>query len=304
MKNETKNQSLNLSQFRRISLLLDLLRRKPYRTKEQVLDYFEANDKNFSDRTFYRIKELLSREFQIEISFDTTSGGYFFDEEKSINASSFLSLLELIVMADTFSQNNKAKVLSFVAFENEAALESLPNFSIVLDAIRLQLPLEFEHFSFYHLETKTYTLKPYLLKQYQNRWYVIGETNNGYRSFGIDRMNAIQMGSKKFKNKTEEAKTVFKDVIGLNFSDHQKELVELSFCKSQKPYLESLPLHRSQKITEVGNEAHIKLQLFIHPNFEFKQQVLKYGSFVKVTSPQWLADEIKEELKKAIAHYK
>ncbi|MEN9909252.1 MAG: hypothetical protein RLZZ540_2401 [Bacteroidota bacterium] len=301
------NQNLNLTQLRKISLLLAYLKRNPYKTKQDILDYFEDNDKGFNERTLYRLNETLARDFGIEIVFDYNNGGYFFDEENSSNPESFLSLLEILTTAELFSTNFKEKnsALSFVEFENKAAIEHLPNFKIVLDAIQQQLPITFRHNSFYHLKEEEYTLKPYFLKQYQNRWYVIGETEKGYRTFGIDRLKDITIGSKKFKAKakTEEAKDKFSNVIGLNYIDHKMEKIQLSFHISQKPYILSLPLHRSQKEINLNNCETFDIELLIHPNFEFRQQVLKYGSLVKVVEPKWLAEEIKEELKKAFENY-
>lgn len=298
-------KQLNLTQVRRISLLLAYLKRNPYKTKQDILDYFEDNDKGFNECTLYRLKETLALDFGIEIVFDYNNGGYFFDEENSTNPESFLSLLEILTTAELFSSNFKEKnnALSFVEFENKAALEHIPNFKIVLDAIQQQLPITFKHNSFYHLKEKEYTLKPYFLKQYQNRWYVIGETEKGYRTFGIDRIENITMGTKKFKAKTEEAKDKFSNVIGLNYVDHKMEKIQLSFQISQKPYITSLPLHRSQKEINLNNGKTFDIELLIHPNFEFKQQVLKYGSLVKVVEPKWLAEEIKEELRKGFEVY-
>ncbi|CAM3024677.1 helix-turn-helix transcriptional regulator [Flavobacterium frigoris] len=300
-----ENQSLNLTQLRRISLLLAYLKRNPYKTKHDILDYFEDNDKGFNERTFYRLKETLARDFGIEIVFDYNNDGYFFDEQKSTNPESFLSLLEVLATAELFSSNFKQKnnALSFVEFENKAAIESIPNFKIVLDAIQQQLPITFNHNSFYHLKESNYTLKPYFLKQYQNRWYAIGETEKGYRTFGIDRIDNITIGTKKFKPKTEEAKDKFSHVIGLNYVDHKMEKIKLSFHISQKPYIVSLPLHHSQKEINLENETTFDIELLIHPNFEFRQQVLKYGSLVKVVEPNWLAEEIKEELRKGFEGY-
>jgi predicted DNA-binding transcriptional regulator YafY len=299
------NQSLNLTQLRRISLLLAYLKRNPYKTKQDILDYFEDNDKGFNERTLYRLNETLARDFGIEIVFDYNNGGYFFDEENSSNPESFLSLLEILTTAELFSTNFKEKnnALSFVEFENKAAIEYIPNFKIVLDAIQQQLPVLFKHNSFYHLKQEEYILKPYFLKQYQNRWYVIGETEKGYRTFGIDRIENISIGTKKFKSKTEEAKDKFSNVIGLNYVDHKMEKIQLSFHISQKPYIVSLPLHHSQKELKTDNENTFDIELLIHPNFEFRQQVLKYGSLVKVIEPKWLAAEITEELKKAFENY-
>ena len=192
-----ENQSLNLTQLRRISLFLAYLKRNPYKTKNEILDYFEDNDKGFNERTLYRLNETLARDFGIEIVFDYTNNGYFFDEENSSNPESFLSLLEILATAELFSTNFKEKnnALSFVEFENKAAIEHIPNFKIVLDATQQQLPITFNHNSFYHLKEEVYTLKPYFLKQYQNRWYVIGETEKGYRTFGIDRIENITIGT-------------------------------------------------------------------------------------------------------------
>ncbi|WP_264564426.1 helix-turn-helix transcriptional regulator [Flavobacterium sp. N3904] len=300
-----ENQSLNLTQLRRIILLLAYLKRHPYKSKNEILDYFEDNDKGFNERTLYRLNETLARDFGIEIVFDYTNNGYFFDEENSSNPDSFLSLLEILTTAELFSTNFKEKnnALSFVEFENKAAIEFIPNFKIVLDAIQQQLPITFNHNSFYHLKEEEYTLKPYFLKQYQNRWYAIGETEKGYRTFGIDRIDNICIGTKKFKPKTEEAKDKFSHVIGLNYVDHIMEKIHLSFHSSQKLYVLSLPLHHTQKQINTNKENTFDIELRIHPNFEFRQQVLKYGSLVKVLEPKWLADEIKGELRKAFECY-
>ena len=142
-----------------------------------------------------------------------------------------------------------------------------------------------------------------MLKQYQNRWYVIGETEKGYRTFGIDRIKNITIGTKKFKPKTEEAKEKFSHVIGLNYIDHKIESIKLSFHLSQKPYIVSLPLHHTQKEINSENDKTFDIELFIHPNFEFRQQILKYGSLVKVLDPKWLVEEIKLKIKKSLIHY-
>jgi predicted DNA-binding transcriptional regulator YafY len=81
------------------------------------------------------------------------------------------------------------------------------------------------------------------------------------------------------------------------------ETIKLSFDISQKPYLISLPLHRSQKQINPVNENSFDIELVIHPNFEFRQHILKYGSLVKVMEPKWLAVEIKEEHIKAFERY-
>jgi hypothetical protein len=305
-KDNIEQRHLNSPQVYRTKQLVEILRKTSYETRDNLITLMCTNrDKKISERTFLRLVKTLSEDYGIIIKFDFTNRGYYLDEEKSANIESFLSHIEILATAELLSAsfNEKNNALSFVEFENKATLIAVPNFKIALEAIQQNLPLSFTHNSFYHHKQADYTVKPFFLKQYQNRWYVVGETEKGYRTFGVDRIKNITIGTIKFKPKTEEAKEKFSKVIGLNYIDHPLEKIVLSFNKTQKPYLESLPLHTSQKEITTANDKTFNIELRIHPNFEFRQQVLKYGSLVKILEPKWLAEEIKEELRKGFENY-
>lgn len=307
MKKDNEEQNhLNNPQVYHTKQLVEILKKSPFESMENLIKYISTNRENkISERTFHRIKATLRNDYGIIVKHSKANDGFYLDEEQSLNVDSFLSHMEIIATAEQISNNLNANnnLLSFIEFENKAAIETIPNFKTILEAIQQQIPINFKHYSFYHLKEEEYTLKPYFLKQYQNRWYVIGETEKGYRTFGIDRIENITIGTKKFKAKTEEAKDKFSHVIGLNYMDHKMEKIQLSFHISQKPYIVSLPLHHSQKEINSDNETTFDIELRIHPNFEFRQQILKYGSLVKVVEPKWLSEEIKEELKMAFESY-
>jgi hypothetical protein len=307
MKKDSKEKKhLNTPQVYQTKQLVEILKKSPFESMENLIKYISTNRENrISERTFHRIKATLRNDYGIIIKHSRTNDGFYLDEEKSMNIESFLSHMEILAITEQLSANlnENNNTLSFVEFENKAAIETIPNFKIVLEAIQQNVAISFIHNSFYHLKEQEYTLKPYFLKQYQNRWYAIGETEKGYRTFGIDRIDNITIGTKKFKPKTQEAKEKFSNVIGLNYVDHKLETIKLSFHSSQKPYIVSLPLHHSQKEISNENGKIFDIELLIHPNFEFRQQVLKYGSLVKVLEPKWLVEEIKEEQKKAFERY-
>ena len=307
MKKDNEEQKhLNNPQVYHTKQLVEILKKSPFESMENLIKYISTNRENkISERTFHRIKATLRNDYGIIVKHSKANDGFYLDEEQSLNVDSFLSHMEIIATAEQISNNLNANnnLLSFIEFENKAAIETIPNFKTILEAIQQQIPITFNHNSFYHLKVEEYILKPYFLKQYQNRWYVVGETEKGYRTFGIDRIENITIGTKKFKAKTEEAKDKFSHVIGLNYMDHKMEKIQLSFHISQKPYIVSLPLHHSQKEINSDNENSFDIELFIHPNFEFRQQVLKYGSLVKVVEPKWLAEEIREELRRGFENY-
>lgn len=274
-----QHKPLNSTQIAQTSILIDSLKKRPYQKIGQLVVKLGITKPEISERTFYRLIDKLFVIYGIKIRFDYSIGGYFIDEKESSNTESFLSHIEILATAELFTSNfeDKRNPLSIVEFETKAITATIPNFKIVLEAIQKNLPITFIHNSFYHRKEEEYILKPYFLKQYQNRWYAIGETEKGYRTFGIDRIENITIGTEKFKPKTEEAKEKFSNVIGLNYLDHKLETIQLSFNSSQRPYLESLPLHRSQKEINHDNGETFDIALRIHPNFEFSQQVLKYG---------------------------
>ncbi|TDW52749.1 putative DNA-binding transcriptional regulator YafY [Flavobacterium sp. 270] len=304
---ENNQTHLNATQVYRTKILVETLKKYSSVHRNALIKEICAKETSkISIRTLQRDIKLLNEKYGIIIKLNRTTSSYWLDDEKSATIDSFLSHVEILATAElirsNFNETNNA--LAYIEFENKATISATPNFKTILEAIHQALPITFKHFSFYHLKEENYTLKPYFLKQYQNRWYVVGETEKGYRTFGIDRLKDITIGNKKFKQKTEEAMDKFRNVVGLNYVDHELQKVILSFDISQRPYVESLPLHHSQKQIKIDNEKTFDIELHIHPNFEFNQQVLKYGSLVKVIEPKWLAEKVKKEIKKALENYK
>jgi predicted DNA-binding transcriptional regulator YafY len=304
---ENNQTHLNSTQVYRTKILVETLKKYSSVHRDALIKEICAKETSkISLRTLQRDIKSLNENYGIIIKLNRNTSSYSLDDKKSATIDSFLSHVEILATAElirsNFNETNNA--LAYIEFENKATISATPNFKIILEAIHQTLPISFEHFSFYHLKEENYTLKPYFLKQYQNRWYVVGETEKGYRTFGIDRLKDITIGTKKFKQKTEEAMDKFRNVIGLNYVDHDLHKVFLSFHISQRPYVESLPFHHSQKIINSNNKETFDIELCIHPNFEFKQQILKYGSLVKVIEPKWLAGEVKKEIKKSLENYK
>jgi predicted DNA-binding transcriptional regulator YafY len=311
MKKEIINKpNFNNPQVYQTKQLVEILKQYSFESMKNLIAYISpSREHKISDRTFYRIIATLRNDYGILIKFSRANQGYYLDEENSLNIDSFLSHMEILATGEQISNslNGNNNLLSLIEFENKSAIYTIPNFKLILEAIEQNQPIKFLHNSFYYykeVKEQEYNLKPYYLKQYQNRWYVIGETGKGYRTFGIDRITNIEVGTKKFKSKINEAKQKFSNVIGLNYADHDLQKVKLSFHISQKLYIESLPLHSSQKEVPSLNDKTFDIELLIHPNFEFTQQVLKYGSLVKVVEPKWLVDEIREELRKGFENYK
>ncbi|OMP32288.1 YafY family protein [Mangrovimonas sp. DI 80] len=194
--------------------------------------------------------------------------------------------------------------LRYIQFERNS--NTVSNFSIftnIFEAICNKCSISFSHHSFYHKgKVEEYKLSPYFLKEYKNRWYVVGETKKGIRAFGLDRVSRLVVNDEVVPSKFERAMEVFENTVGLNHSEHDLGLIRLSVDSSQRPYLESLPIHSTQKIYEDEN-GRFELTLFVKYNFELRQELLKYGSYLKVLEPEWIRDDFRNELKKTLDLY-
>jgi len=259
-----------------------------------------------SERTLQRNIEQTRYEFGIEIKYDRTQNGYYVDKEESINYDAFMKFLEIISTADLLTESLKdgKDTMRYISFETDGNLKGIENLKSLLFAIKNHRIIFFTHENFETGKRKSYRMKPYLLKEYQNRWYIVGLIESDkFRTFGIDRIESIELLSDIFKPdpKLNPAK-LFENVIGLTYSNDEQEEVVLSFTPLQGKYIQALPLHKSQEVIK-ETEKEIIVRLTVIPNFELEQKILMMGDSVKVLSPEWLIKEMKSILMNTLNQY-
>jgi predicted DNA-binding transcriptional regulator YafY len=142
-----------------------------------------------------------------------------------------------------------------------------------------------------------HTISPYLLKQYQNRWYLIGFTKERSRTqiFALDRIQKMNPSKSNYILDPEfDRIDYFKYGFGIHHSHQQQpEKIRLLFSEHQRPYILTLPLHHSQKvITDNKNGLLIELEIFCKGNNDFIGKILSYGDQVDIISPDYLKAEV------------
>lgn len=146
---------------------------------------------------------------------------------------------------------------------------------------------------------------PYYLKQYNNRWFLFGyneSTEVDTWNLPLDRIEHIEQTDKKFIENDLDWDDYFYDIIGVSKMSEEVEEVELLFTKEQAPYVETKPIHPSQKSYQQDNGS-LLVKLSVGLNFELQSQLLSFGDQVKVLKPQILSEQIKSRLKKGFDQY-
>jgi len=289
------------------SKIIDGTKGDHYPTKKELLN--DLKDKGFKlgPRQFDRHLVVLRDEFGIAIEYDIFKKGYFINPEGKRDLDAFIKFLELMlssnILIESFKDWKNAK--DYISFESIGNLKGIEHLNLLLDAVKNKNLISFSHRSFESDDGVNYQIQPYLLKEYQNRWYIIGvvEGKKELRTFGIDRISDLKVLDENFiPNPKINPLKNFEHVIGLYYSDLDPEEVILSFTPQQGNYIRTLPLHHSQEIL-LDDDEEFRIKIFVVPNFELRQKILMLGDSVEVIEPVWFREEVIEEIRKGLKNY-
>ncbi len=145
---------------------------------------------------------------------------------------------------------------------------------------------------------------PYLLKEYRNRWYLIGlnETKGELRTYGLDRIWEVEKLEQEYIPKKFNARDYFRNSVGIISSMAEPPEIRIEVLRHQAHYLITQPLHESQFI-ESEDDKKVIFGYKVHPTYEFKSLILAMGADVKVISPESFKKEVLRDLNDAILAY-
>ncbi|HEY9008734.1 MAG TPA: WYL domain-containing protein [Ohtaekwangia sp.] len=201
------------------------------------------------------------------------------------------------------AKTNQEPVIDFEKNEN---LKGLEHIDTLYKAITNQCTVELCYQSFKARSASTFPFHPYYLKEYRNRWFVLGvrKKNMPILNLALDRIISIKDCELKYIPRTKfHLPTYLHDVIGVSVNENgQAENVVLHADNETAPYIITKPLHHSQQVIETlpnGVVFSLKVQL----NFELEREILGFGNRIKVIVPERLKRRIKDTLERALDLY-
>jgi len=150
-------------------------------------------------------------------------------------------------------------------------------------------------------------LHPYLLKEYNNRWYIVGRNpkHSNLTTLGLDRIMKIEhCFSNKFVKSAVDVDAYFEDILGITRPNGAEvETIQLRFSKGRANYVLTKPIHDSQKGKKLNEDGTLDVSLCLIDNQELKQTLLQFGSDVEVLAPLTLRTWFREETRKTLGLY-
>lgn len=220
--------------------------------------------------------------------------------------SQFEVAIDKIVNRVTISKDvQDIAIDKYVQFETAQSIAGNEHLENILEAIKSNLVIQFNYQSYQSNVSKIRRVHPYLLKEYRNRWYLIGksEIKDKILTFGLDRVSDLEVLSQTFKRATDfSADLFFKHAIGITTSDKLPVNLKIETNEVLSKYLLSQPLHHSQ-VLEEEKEGVFTFAYYLLLTYELRMQLLGFGSDVKVIEPQELIEEIKSVTRDVFQQY-
>lgn len=203
----------------------------------------------------------------------------------------------------------KCNQKAIIHLDKNENLKGLEHLDVLYQSILKKIVLSIEYQSFTARKPGIIHFHPFILKEFNNRWFVIGKKDNdkydSILTLALDRIIKIEYNLYlDYNNENFDADEYYKNTLGVTVLDEKYVRdIELKFNKYHAPYVITKPIHHSQKIKEKHEDGSVTFSLKLHTNFELERQILGFGEAVEVLKPQKLRNKIKNSLKNALGLY-
>lgn len=206
-----------------------------------------------------------------------------------------------------------------ISFSNNPFLQNSNLLGTLFDQISNEVVIKLSYHTFTDPTIRSIVFHPYLLKQYNDRWFLLGAADSDKKilNFALDRIDEVEpLPDKKYAECPEELQERFEDIVGVTLYEERKcEHILCWVNDSSKGYVDTKPIHESytpykgEKEIELHNqypklEGGMFFSIDCIPNFELIRELCSFGGDLIVLSPQYIKDEILSRIEKVILNYK
>ncbi len=261
------------------------------------------------DKKFYKyedeeftITDIPLTETDINVLTETVSMLKQFKDFSLFNdVSDILQRLEDKIYAE------KSHTQPVIHLDKNEKLKGLNFLDEIYQAIVKKVVLKITYKSFKSREETVFNFHPFILKEFNNRWFLIGKKlkKAPISNLALDRIISIDYDFQiPHVDEVFNAEQFYKNVVGVTVNTGmQPRKVQLLLDKIHAPYAITKPLHSSQRLIETYEDGSVKINLFLTENYELERLLLGFGDGLEVLEPLRLRNRIKAILKKSLEKY-
>ncbi len=201
-------------------------------------------------------------------------------------------------------KTNQSAIIHLDKNENLKGLEFLDE---LYQAILKKICLKINYQSFKARKPTEIIFHPFILKEFNNRWFLIGKKQgqDHVLTLALDRIISVSLDLKtRYRKGNFDGDNYYKNTIGVTvLNDDKVEKVVLKIDRRNAPYVLTKPFHHSQEIIEKAKDGGVTISLAVHHNFELERLILGFGASIEVIKPRRLRNRIKQNLKYNLKQY-
>ncbi len=190
---------------------------------------------------------------------------------------------------------------SVVGYDENKDYTGLEWFQDLFNAIINKTVLHVQYKSFNDVSFD-WTIHPYYIKEYNNRWFLFGlnEEKGAIFNIPLDRIWDLEQVHKDYIPSKIDFETYFDDIVGVSVFQVKKETIRLQFSQHRFPYVTTKAIHQSQRILDYENCI---IEITVVPNNELESLILSFGKDVEVLSPATIRERIKNVIRESYENY-
>ncbi len=235
--------------FKRYIWLVDLINRRKYVSFKEISEAWMRSPLNetgdpLSERTFFNHKDAIAGMFGIEILNDRSLGFYIGRSDVGSDETSDW-MLHTLCLNNVLHENADMK--------DRILVEKVPSserfLTDIISAMRDFRVIILCYQSFRHPEPFCFNVRPYCVKYFKQRWYLLGDSDLGLRIYSLDRFVDMEELEEHFEiPKGFDAEEYFGNYFGVIIGEEPED-VKIRVVPDQVKYFRTLPLHGSQRET-------------------------------------------------------
>ena len=199
-----------------------------------------------------------------------------------------------------------------ISFSNNPYLKNSNLLGTLFDQIANEVVICLSYHTFNDSSIRSIDFHPYLLKQYNDRWFLLGAADDGNKilTFALDRIDKVEpLPKKKYVPCPDELTERFEDIVGVTYyEDRPVEHILCWVSDVSKGYVDTKPIHGSytplkgeeeqQLQTEYPNlQGGMFFTLDCINNFELIRELCSYGKELLVLrSNGKVADDVRKRI--------
>ena len=212
--------------------------------------------------------------------------------------------------------SNRRQVISF---SHNPYLVNSNLLGTLFDLISNKVPIRLSYHTFPDATVRIIEFHPYLLKQYNDRWYILGASDEDLKilNFALDRIDQIEpLPTKKYIECTEDLSERFEDIVGVSlYNDRPVEHILCWVSDRSKDYVDTKPIHGSYKPLKGETEQLLHKEfpqleggrfftLDCIYNYELERELCAYGKeLIVLRSTGTVAEKVRNRVREMADQY-